>query len=369
MSDKKSKSNKPTYIAYIMTTGNIEYFTDPLEAIQFKSENDDLIQEGKRFARKVDFERFKAKPPKSVVIDDDTKLNNGSPTGLTAAERATLEKCLETVEDATPTDRIEWHYKAHSRSTKAVGICRVMNKNGKDDWRVKGQPFAVALRAHAIYFPEAATTAEVQECFKNLTYAEQRDLEGNSKKVLTNPWTSTSGKKFDFPQHLMWTSFKLPPCTEFNNQAEENAYIEQVFNSVSATIKRMVKTESFCTTLERAINKPSIWASITKEGRHFRMFFEDCKIKVRESGTFLDHVVHHESNKIISLLYNSSQAHLKYPIQKPENTDDDGKTSPPIDNVLNTQDKTPPNTITPTKRTGPPRNAAAAAKHSKAAAV
>ena len=366
MTDNKSK---PSYYAFILSTGGIEYFTNTLEALQFQTENADLIRDSRKFVRKVDFERFKAKPPTNIVIDDDArKASNNPSSGLTAAERAILDKCLLTVEEETPANRVEWYYKAHSKSTIAVGIGRVINKNGKDDWRIKGQPFAVALRAHAQYFPDHTNTPEVKECFKNIHYAEQRDPEGDCKKVLSNPWKSSSGKKFDFPQHVMWTFFKLPPCTQFKNQEEENVYIEEVFHFVTAAIKRMVKTESFATTYKRAINKDSMWDSITKEDRHFRLFFEDCRSKVREAFQFIDHVVQKESTIISTQLYNSRQATLKYPpVEEAPPSDEESVDSNKADRT-NTSVKHAAATVTPNKRSGPTR-AAAASKQAKTAAA
>lgn len=325
----KTSGKPPVYFLYHMSNGSTEEMKGKKKAELFEEENPGIILQKYQFATLKEFNAFK-KNPIHVTPTNPTRPNpdaNGvvTMTKMTDADRVKLEDALARIDEDRPSDRIELHYKTSSTSLACVFIIRFKTAEGKEDWRVKGDAMAVALRcyAHAIHQNDDTLDYALQ----NIESGVIRDPSGDQNKAFTNEWTSPETKRvMHFPYYAMSTHFLLPEEL-FEDSDEEEHHMKKTAIELGAKILEIMKTEAYADCLERAINNPRIWSRIgnpAEPNKHYVTFIKSCKVKAVKCENFNKHVVLSDATKHVATLYSHKAGEgAKYPTEVPDEDDSD----------------------------------------------
>jgi len=322
--DTPKKKPPIKYWAFRMITGEIEYIENKKkEAEAFEEENKAIIDSKHTFEYKKHFKAFKQTA--SLMTPNSQPMSTPNKQPMTDNVKAMLQQALVGIENDIPSDRIHLWYRTNPRATILAIIIRFMQATGKDDWKVKADNFAVAIRNHVVVFGDA--NMYVEEAFKNMKWGKMRDLSGPEDKVMMTHWTSPTSKATrDFPNNVAWTYITIP-VDEIATTAAETSWIMQTAENIGATIKQVLLTNTFEACFEKATNNPNIWRAITDEknpAKNYQKFIEGCRIKVEECNNLNEHLTLHDGVKqITTLLFNSRLKERKYPEEDKEEEDEE----------------------------------------------
>ena len=133
---------------------------------------------------------------------------------------------------------------------------RYLNATGKDDWRIKGDSFGIAIRHYVEVFGTGESPV-IDESLRSLAYGRMRDPDGGPSDVLYTEWSSPDDKSkiYKFDKYVMYGKFSIPTGTEVTNKAEEDSYNEHTCMEIGQTILKIMTDPNFRECYKHSINK------------------------------------------------------------------------------------------------------------------
>ena len=348
MSKHTNKSHKKTTAdgdakcyAYLTTFGTYEYVSGKKKSKQFERENAEIISQRITFSNaresKQHKKRFDAQKNNLVTPPRQKKQ--------TEAQKAQLQAALKKIEDERPGPRLQVHWKTASRTPLTVFCLRYLNGTGKDDWRIKGDGFAIGIKHYVEVFGSGENPV-VDGALSSLDFGRMRDPEGSPTDALVQEWSpEDKSKVYKFNKYVMHGAFPIPVGSEVTNKAEEDAYNEHTCTEIATTILGIMKDFNFRECYKHAINKESQWAPISvpdNPNKQFWTYADDAKPMVLRCPNFNKHLVQEDASAAVGKLFLARLPEVKYGTDDSV-TSDMGSTKTNTDSESNTDtDDSPP---------------------------
>jgi len=334
----RKNHGKSQYYAFVMANGKVDCINSLKDALQFEEDNGGIIISKHEFTTKAEVAAFKKSCRVTAGVADESPVSGGipSPQKMTKREKSKLDRLLARIESDRPADRLEVAWKTSTKSKACVIILRFLTKDGKDDWRIKGDHNAIALRNYAKTFEQQSKP--INDALTHMEWGRMRDLGGDARTVKVNAWTSPSSQKSrDFPCFVPFSYFSLP-VDKLDSEENETTFITSSCTAIGTAILQIMRTETYKRCLERATGNEALWRGIndpSNDNKNYLTFVNRCKVKVVKCDNFNKHLVLDDANKLVTILYDNNQQDPKYKVDESDDGLSDSDWSFPTDKVDN----------------------------------
>jgi hypothetical protein len=321
--NKKNIKETAKHFAYLLSFGTYEYVTSNKNAKRFERDNAEIIEQRITFATQKEMDIHKAQNARKneTPVTPPTKKE----AKRTEEELAKLEAVKQKIEEARPGACLQVHWKTSSKARSAGFCLRFLNSERKDDWKIKGDHFCIALRNYVeVFGPEENPV--VNKALANLAFGKMRNPEEGPNSCIYNDWSPPdSTKVFRYDSFMIYGTFDIPVGAKVNIREQETEFIEYTCRELGQTILSIMKDMNFRECYKYAINKASQWDSIghpTNPSKQFWRYADDAKVKTMQCENFNKHLVKDDATALVALLFATNLPGAKYKTSD-DSTDDD----------------------------------------------
>lgn len=238
-------------------------------------------------------------------------------------DEAKLRQVLERIEEQRSGDCLEVHYKTTSKAKIAIIVLRFKNAEKKDEWKIKPNHFAIAIRSCIDVFPHSNPV--VNAALSTLDYGIMRDPSKGPHEAVVDEWKSPKGKMWYFTNFVVHGYIDLP-VKDLGSTEEENTYIQTNCKEIGKALLQIAQEEYFKPMYEHAIGKPGAWNAITdptNANKQYWMWAKSAAVRAFKCDNLNKHLVSNDATDLVGKLYESNQATVKYPAELAGAADED----------------------------------------------
>ena len=293
-------------VVYVMNDGRRHGFDNESDAMEFKVDYGDIVENTVRFNDVKSMKEFlsaaptpsKSTPAGVEVIDVDN---------LSPDDKKKLSRITAAIEESKPTPSICCYWQTTRMSHKCIVVLLAYDSNGRGVWFFKS-PLHRVLKG---YFASTPTDhSAVNEFFMNMSTVAQRDPNGGQEDKLKT--FNEAGDK-EYVTLIFHSSFTLP-VANLNSADQEKQFIEMTITETMERLRHESKTPVFNMAMKQAFS-PNMHNAMMKEdacGGNFSRFVKDYRVKIHHCPNLNKCVVLADVKTLKMVLFDSGTV-KKYP--------------------------------------------------------
>ena len=295
------KKGKKCVTLFVLTTGKHAMFQSTAIADRYASENGDAIVATHTFPSLAACQKFKTEFTQKPKQE---KTNNHSHASL--EDQAAIERINRRRIANAPSKTLMFLYKTSSFSTACIFFMRVLDQSGAPQWYYKQKDHTHTLKAYAEDVSTKINGNQTMAMIQNMDYTERRDLEKGENIIM-----KTKG----YVQYEQFSHFIIP-VTDFKNEEQEKAYIEETLTFFGNEMKRIMTTTLYLGALRECTQSyaPTLVKHLFGEvpGIPFRQFIHDCRVVVRPLREYTDVIIKDRVFFVRNILLENDNSKPKY---------------------------------------------------------
>ena len=302
-----------------MNTGEEEAVEGRDDALEYKDENEDIIETTFEFATKLAMQKHMAATKK-------LKLQNTTPTKpsmsektahavLSPEDRSKLDKIAAMVEQSRPSNKIEVLIRTNSRATKAIVLIMFKNIHGQHQWFCKPDALAVAISSFVTEFKQEDKL--VQESLLTFAVVRRRDPAKGPDDMLVTTWESKDKTvTHEYPQYIAYATVMIPH-ESIESEENEQSWLLSYGERFGKAVKDIMQFPVFQDCYKDTLRNPNMWDTMTGNGKRstgltFLQYTADCKVKAVMCENMNTYIVQRDVKLLMTILFESRAGDRKY---------------------------------------------------------